>query len=64
MECISPLRKEEDISGSVMKPKVPSGLEGLKVLCSWEEGHEKRVPVSRSHRDKRFGKCIFRLIPI
>ena len=27
-----------------------AGLERVKVICSWEDGHGKRVPVSRSHR--------------
>ena len=37
---------------------VDVGLERLKVICSLEDGHGKRCPVSRSHRDKRISKCV------
>ena len=42
-----------------VKVTVDAGLERLKVIiCSWEDGQGKRVPVSRSHRDKRIGECV------
>ena len=34
------------------KVSVDAGLEGLKVISSWEDGRRKRVPVSRCHRNK------------
>ena len=33
-------------------------FERLKVICSREDGQGKRVPVSRSHKDKRIGECV------
>ena len=35
-----------------------AGLEGLKVINSWEDGRRKRVPVSRCNRNKRIGECV------
>ena len=35
-----------------------AGLEGLKVISCLEDGRGKRVPVSRSHRNKRIGECV------
>ena len=35
-----------------------ANLEGLKVISGWEDGRRKRVPVSRSHRNKRIGECV------
>ena len=31
-----------------------AGLEGLKVICCWEDGRRKRVPV----RNKRIGEFV------
>ena len=39
-----------------------AGLERVNVICRWEEGWRKRVPVSRFHRDKRVGKSVFSVI--
>ena len=44
--------------GSESKVSVDAGLERLKVMCSWDDGQRERVPVSKSHRDKRIGKCV------
>ena len=35
-------------------------IEGYIYLYSGEDGRWERVPVSRSHRDKRVGKCILK----
>ena len=35
-----------------------AGLKQLEVISHGEEGGRKRVPVSRGHRDKRFGESI------
>ena len=51
------IRKDLGI-GSVSKVSVDAGLERLKVICCWEDGQWKRVPVSRSHGDKRIGECV------
>ena len=40
------------------KVSVDAGHKRLKVICSWEVGRSKRVPISRSHRDKRIGECV------
>ena len=44
--------------GSEVKVSVDAGLERLNVICSQEDGREKRISVSKSHRNKRIGKCI------
>ena len=44
-----------------LKVSVNARLERLKVICSQENGQEKRVAVSRSHRDKRVGECVCRV---
>ena len=41
---------------SESKVSVDAGLERPKVICCLEDGHEKRVPVSRCHRNKRIGE--------
>ena len=33
-------------------------FERLKVICSWEDGQGKRIPVSRIHGDKRIGEFV------
>ena len=44
--------------GSESKVFVDAGLERLKVIiCCCEDGPRKRVPISRSHRDKWIGEC-------
>ena len=30
----------------------------MKVICCWEDGQRKGIPVSRCHRDKRVGECV------
>ena len=44
--------------GSELKVPVNAGLERLKVLCGWKDGYWKRVPVSRSHKDKQVGEYV------
>ena len=44
--------------GSELKVSVDADLESLKVISCWEDGKGKRVPVSRSHGDKRVGECV------
>ena len=44
--------------GSESKISVDVDLERLKDICCWENGQGKRVPVSRSHRDKQIGECL------
>ena len=44
--------------GSESKVSVDAGLEGLKVISCWEDGRRKIVPVSRCHRNKRYGESI------
>ena len=51
------LRRDLGI-GSELKVSVDAGLERLKVICCWEDGRRKRVPISRCHRDKRVGECV------
>ena len=48
----------EDNSDWVVVEFVDSCLERLKVICYWEDGRKKRVPVSKCHRDKRVGECV------
>ena len=42
-----------------LKVSVDTGLERLEIICCWEDDRRKRVPVSRCHRDKRVGECVF-----
>ena len=41
-----------------LKVSEDAGFERLKVICSWEDGQGKNVPVYRSHRDNRIGLCV------
>ena len=55
--CIVKIRRDLGI-GSGPKVFVDAGFKRLKVICCWEDGQGKRVPVSRSHGDKRVGECL------
>ena len=46
----------EEISGN--RP-VDTGLERLRFPCRRKVGRGKRVPISKSPRDKRVSKCVF-----
>ena len=56
--CILEIRRDLRI-GSELKLFVGGRLERLKVIiCCWEDGQRKRVPVSRFHINKRIGECV------
>ena len=49
-----PMREEKKFQG-LLKVLVVAGFEGYMLL---EDGRKKRIPVSRSHSDRRVGECV------
>lgn len=51
----------KEISGVVSESKVPvhMGLERMRVIWHGKDGGGNRIPVSKSHRGKRVGKCAY-----
>ena len=56
--------ESKEISTIGLKLSVDTGLEKPKVECGYKELYQKRVPVFRSHRDKRVGECGIRRLVI